>query len=356
MAIIDADTHVIETERTFEYIDEAEQSFKPFVVAPKGGLAGSAFTLDSPLRASEFWAIEGRIIDKRSTFADPDTPEASREASDISRRIAHMDELGADVHVLYPTLFLLPLTRRPEVEVTLDRSYNRWMADIWAAGKGRLRWMAVLPLMSMDKSLEELHWAKAHGACGVFLHGTEGEKRLSEPYFYPLYTEASKLNMPLCVHAAVGSFTLRDFFIQDGFSTFKLAVVSAFHDLVNKRVPEKFPDLRWGFVEATSQWVPYVMNDLENTFRVRFATGNRKFPGRELLRENHMYVTCQTTDDLEYVLEHTGDENLVIGSDYGHRDTASELLALRKLKDSGRLDSTTAQKILSDNPRRLYGL
>jgi hypothetical protein len=37
MAVIDADAHVVETERTWEYMEEAEGPFKPEVVVPKAG-------------------------------------------------------------------------------------------------------------------------------------------------------------------------------------------------------------------------------------------------------------------------------------------------------------------------------
>ena len=36
MAVIDADTHVIETEHTWDYMDPSEQQFRPLVVTPKG--------------------------------------------------------------------------------------------------------------------------------------------------------------------------------------------------------------------------------------------------------------------------------------------------------------------------------
>jgi len=36
MAVIDADTHVIETEHTWDYMDPSEQQFRPIVVTPKG--------------------------------------------------------------------------------------------------------------------------------------------------------------------------------------------------------------------------------------------------------------------------------------------------------------------------------
>jgi predicted TIM-barrel fold metal-dependent hydrolase len=39
------------------------------------------------------------------------------------------------------------------VELALCRSYNRWLADIWRQEKERLRWAAVVPLMSMEQTL-----------------------------------------------------------------------------------------------------------------------------------------------------------------------------------------------------------
>jgi predicted TIM-barrel fold metal-dependent hydrolase len=67
-------------------------------------------------------------------------------------------------------------------------------------------------------------------------------------------------------------------------------------------------------------------------------------------------VACQTVDDLGYVVDRVGDDNLIIGTDYGHRDTTAEIDALRKLRDDGKVGEATATKILSTNPKRLYGL
>jgi len=69
-----------------------------------------------------------------------------------------------------------------------------------------------------------------------------------------------------------------------------------------------------------------------------------------------MYVACQTTDDMSYVLQYAGDENTVLGTAYGHNETSSELVALRKLREYGKIDPATADKFLDSNPRRLYGL
>jgi len=56
------------------------------------------------------------------------------------------------------------------------------------------------------------------------------------------------------------------------------------------------------------------------------------------------------------VLGYSGNDNLVIGTDYGHADNAVEIEALRKLRRDGRLTGQVIDKILQDNPSTLYGL
>ena len=342
-AVIDSDTHVIETERTWEYMREEDEKHRPIVLLRKDGIEDH-----------EFWHLEGRAW-RKNINQDDVFPTAAREAADIGARLAHMDELGVDVHVLYPTMFLRPLTRYADTDYAISRAYNRWLADIWKEGQERLRWAVIPPLMSMEKALEELHFGKEHGACAVFMRGIEGDLLLSDPYLFPLYEEAQKLDLAIGVHAAAGSFERMDREHRSfGLTTFKFPTVGAFSDLVLSRTPERFPDLRWTFVEVTSQWLPYVMNDI--SLRSRRLAGHTFPEGPELLRENRLYVACQTIDDLGYVVDRVGDDNLIIGTDYGHRDTTAEIDALRKLRDDGKVGEATANKILSANPKRLYGL
>lgn len=339
MPTIDADAHVLETERTWDYMDGPEREFRPLVVSEA----------NSPGR--EWWLIDGKIHPKMENIGK-DTPKVSREMEDIGARVRHMDELGVSVQVLYPSVFLRPLTSRPEVDLALCRSYNRWLVDIWKQESERLRWVAVLPLLTMDMALAELRFAKVNGCCGIFMRGLEGERRLSDPFFYPLYEEASRLDLPICIHSGTGSFRLHDFFLREaGFSKFKLAVVGAFHSLVYDGIPEMFPKLRFAFIEVSAQWIPYAMHDLAKRFKRQ-----GKQLSKDLLRDNRIYVACQVDDDLPYVLNYAGKDNLVIGSDYGHADTAAEIGALQKLKEQTEVTSDAVDRILDHNPRALYNL
>lgn len=337
MPTIDADAHVIETERTWDYMDDAEYKFRPIIVASQDG-------------QKQFWLVDGRVTPRGPINVT--IPESTREMQDIESRLRHMDELGIDIQVLYPTVFLAPLTNRPEIESALCKSYNRWLADIYRRADNRLRWIAMLPLMTMDKTLDEVEFAKANGACGLFTRGLVDHRLLSDPYFYPLYEKASRLNLPVCVHASTGDFEWIDLFQREsGFSQFKLPVLIAFHTIVHKVIPQKFPALRFGFIEVKAQWVPYLIHEL-----ARRLKGRGEWVAEEIMRDNRLYVACQTDDDLAYVLKYSGEGNLVIGTDYGHSDTSSEIEALRRLRQNSDVPSSVIDKILYDNPRAFYGL
>jgi predicted TIM-barrel fold metal-dependent hydrolase len=74
------------------------------------------------------------------------------------------------------------------------------------------------------------------------------------------------------------------------------------------------------------------------------------------MREYRMFVTCENTDDLPYIVQQAGEDCLVIGTDYGHTDISSDVDAIGVFKTRTDLASEVKRKILSDNARALYGL
>ncbi len=340
MGTIDADAHVVETERTWEYANGDAKQYMPVnveVKKPDGSF-------------EDFWLIDGRLHPRRRNIGH-DTTTGTREMSDVDARLEHMDQLGVDMHVLYPSIFLRPLTDKPAAELAMHRSYNRWMADIWSHSKGRLRWAAMIPYLSPDEAIKEMRWARDNGACALFARGIEADRRMTDPYFYPIYEEACELDIPLGIHSSGSTLDMYEWWGDEaGFSRFKLTVVGCFHNMVMGNLSGKFPRLRAGFIEVSSQWIPYVIHDLRKRLEVKGRTLTDN-----VLKENNLWVACQTDDDLPYVLKYAGEDNLIIGSDYGHNDTSTELEALKHLKESGEVEERVVNKILDDNARALYG-
>ena len=343
MLRIDADAHVLETEETWEFMDGADRKFRPDVV---GSLNGAG-------EIDEYWLVDGTLRLK-SRNVGKDTPLESRELRDVGVRLRHMDELRVDIQVIFPTIFIIPLTPRPEIELALCRSYNRWMGECWKQSDNRLRWVAVVPLLSTDQVYEEAKAARENGAVGIYMRGSEGERLLSDPYFHPVYDAAEKLDVPVCIHSSNGSPVLYDYYKYEtvGFSKFKLVVVGAFHTIVMDKIPERFPKLKMAFLEVGSQWLPYALSDLYK----RYHMSGKEFSKKDLLAQNRIWIGCETNDDLPYVIDTAGEDHLVVGTDYGHADSATELLALDGVANDPRLSPEVAAKITGGNARALYNL
>jgi predicted TIM-barrel fold metal-dependent hydrolase len=352
MPVVDVDTHIDEPEEAWASMTGTEGKFRPITIAPPEGVEAPGLGA----AASRWWLVDGRL--RQRMIRDDDltgTTLESRELLDVNVRLAHMDQLGVDIHVIYPTFFLAYVTGNPEAEVALAKSYCEYLARKCAESQGRLRWVAVLPFLDIEASIALLRWAKEHGACGVFKRGLEHGKRASDPYFFPVYEEAMALGLPICVHTGNGNPT--DGRIGHGDGLGGVPVMDAFHALVLYNVPQKFPTLRFGFFEAGSTWLPYVIDRLMAEKTRRHWV--RQFElGADLFRSNRFFVAIDPVEDISHVLTLGTEDFLMIGSDYTHFDTSAQPDALQQVQgwvEEGRISESIARKILDHNPTAFYG-
>jgi predicted TIM-barrel fold metal-dependent hydrolase len=354
--VIDADAHVVETERVWDYLDASEQRYRPTLVPAPDNPHRQCWILDGENLGSKFPSPdEKQAAEHVKKFGrEVNTPVQARELTDVAPRLAHMDELGIDIQVLYNSLWITPLTGRPEVEIALSWAWNRWLADVWNLGAYRLRWTCVVPALSPHEAIPQIRFAKAHGAVGVCMRPFERERIVTDPFYYPIFDEAERLDLPITVHLANGNphlFKLLTNEAGGGFSTFRIPTVTACYALIMSEIPRIFPKLRWGFIEVSSQWVPWVIHEA-----MRRSLGSEHPISKECLSDFNIFVSTQSDDDFPYVISYAGEENLVIGTDYGHGDTSSELNAIARFKAMKSLSPEVKRRILSDNPRRFYGI
>ena len=367
--IIDADTHIAESEPMWALIDDAMKQRRPVMVAaPEDTLYGDFNVL---------WLIDGNIFPKaagkggfrlitpassKRETGRSDILRASREITDADARLADMDKAGVAVQVIYPTLFLVHVTDDSALERALCAAYNGYLAQVFAKGRSRLRWVAVLPLRSVEASIEQMHEAKRNGAVGLFFSGIVGTLTLNNPHFYPIYAEAEKLGLPICVHTGQSSRHINEFFdlgLNGTFAASQLPPVIGFHDLVASEIPEKFPGLKFGFLEASASWVPYLYHHLKRSARPRPSFPNARWKHascKDLFRDYRIYVACEADEDIPYLAEYIGEDHLMIGSDYGHNDPAEEKALVETVRSRPDLSTGLGEKIMCENPRMFYGL
>jgi predicted TIM-barrel fold metal-dependent hydrolase len=191
----------------------------------------------------------------------------------------------------------------------------------------------------------------------------EAGKWPADPYFFPLYAEAERLDMPICMHLGSGTpnhTAARDFSLG-GFMATTLPVIHGVHSLIAHEVPKKFPRLRFGAIEAGASWVPFLAYDLHRSMNTRFRSAGRPgfVIGDNLFKENNIYVTCQIDEDFAMILPYIGEDNLLVGSDYTHQDASQELTFATSLEEraaNGDLSTNLVRKLVYDNPKTFYGL
>ncbi len=352
---IDADTHVDECDETWAYIPKSYEDMVPRTIAFEdeqipSWLSGGRSSGSGYYRC---WLIDGQLYPRRVRDDERTrTTRETRELVDVSARLSDMDRLGVETQVIFPTLFLSEVTRRAELEVALYRSYNRWIAERCADGGGRLRWVAMIPFSSVPDALRELEFAKDHGACGLFKRGVEGGGRAAgDPYFDRVYAAASELDLAICIHqarawtAAQGPYSQRPVGVVESFR-----VVAAFSSLLEDKVAERFPDLRFGFIESSAAWLSFVLGLAGWNVR-------RDQERSRSIGDINCYVTCEVYEDIPYLIDIAGgDDNFVVGSDYSHGDRASVIDAHRLIAERADVGDKSARKITSENARALYSL
>ena len=114
-------------------------------------------------------------------------------------------------------------------------------------------WSVVPPLLSIPDALAEIRTAKENGAVAVLMRPVEGNRLLVDPYFYPIYEEAERLDMAITVHIANGNPWLCDVWRSPydqsvPFSLFRMPTVAACLALIMSEIPQTFQRLRWGFI------------------------------------------------------------------------------------------------------------
>ena len=228
-----------------------------------------------------------------------------------------MDMRGVDTEVVFPTLLLGYLPVEVDLEVAICAAYNRYLARAWEQGGDRLRWVVVPPLRDMQASVREIETARDHGAVGVFFRGAEGERSLAESYFFPVYEAANRLGMAICIHTGAGAPEITKVFdrsFSHNLPHVRSLPLFAFRDLVAHKIPERFPELRFGFIEASASWVPYVLHHLERSSGAKLNSGGDADAamewGPKLFRDYRLYIAAEADEDLAYLLTHIGEDNI----------------------------------------------
>lgn len=367
LTMIDADSHVEEPLEVWDYLDAEFAERKPVAV--------TAEERDSMGKMNAYWLVDGNISPTphgpgACMFGTPTTMSlaqmkpwsiGSQELSDPEARVRDLDAWGIDVQVLYPTVFLRPLTEDPRFEAALMRSYNTWISTACKANERRLKWVGLVPMLNVPEAVKEVGRIKELGGVGITLFGTVGDTLIHEPQFDPVWAEASRLDLTVNLHAGWSMPSLNrmcDHIFAAQILSFSLPLLCSFYSLVGGGLLDRFPSVRWGIHEAGSEWVLYLAGRMNHYYKTYKGLKWEPLPEKsvtEYLREGNLFFSCEASEALlPQVVEMVGEDCLFTSADMPHSEARDNDMSI--IAERTDLGESVKRKILSENAARFYKL
>ena len=317
---------------------------------------------------------------------------------DPQARLSDMDALGIDQVMLFPTWFVrLALLRDPRAAAILARAYNDWVHDYCAPDRQRLYPCAILPLQSVEASVEELRRVaqlgfKAAAVRPCFWNG----RYPTLPEFDPLWREFETLGMVLAMHTfpsrealtpewgqrmdqargsgqgllftdeavvySPGQFVSNITFAMDptidssealGFVMEAMVWVTT---VLMTGWLDKFPKLKAAVLESNASWLPLVLGKSKNFLDLfAFQRGNRPIRDPYESFYERCFIGFESDETMVYRMWDQFKDVAIWSSDYPHHDAEDAWEALEHMQ-RWEVPEAARQDMLGNNARRLYGI
>jgi predicted TIM-barrel fold metal-dependent hydrolase len=360
--VIDADGHVNEVgPESVDWGYYLEAPYRDRVRARGVGPTDVGFYIDgAPFpripdgeRRFRHWAAASAAHNERPGMWDP------------SVRIAHMDEDGIEVAVLYGTSICEVNSELADagLAAAISRAYNNWLHDFCAYAPGRLKGVASVPLQDMDETVRELERAVTKlGFVGVGILPDSNARTLMDPYFFPLYAKLQELDVPLGLHLLgggrrqLGHDRYNHLFFTHTFGH-PFEQMLAMQALVAGGVLDRFPNLRVAFLEGDCGWLPWWLHRMDSHYeKLGEFVPSRTKPSEYLIQGDRCYIGCEGDEPMiPYVAGVVGEDRLVFASDYWHWDGEFPG-SVAGLAERADVSDSLKRKVLGDNAARLYRL
>ena len=285
-------------------------------------------------------------------------PEVQLEAMNIE---------GIDVGVLFPSRGLLPLTQPnmdPKFAHAIAQAYNDWLHEFCQSDPERLLGAGMVSVYDIGHAVEETHRVVEElGFKAIFIRANVvNGKPWHDRYYDPLWDALEKLQVPLGLHEATGSFSSQtsdlfepNFGMRRVFSQ-PVEQMLAMGSFITGGVLARHPLLNVAFLEANCSWVPWLVWRMDEVYELEGDVYMQ-----DLTMEPSAYFRRQCFVSVEpdefpsrAMVDAFGADGLVFSTDYPHGDSrypkATESFLKLPFTDEEK------RKILWDNCARFYSV
>jgi predicted TIM-barrel fold metal-dependent hydrolase len=278
-----------------------------------------------------------------------------------------MQEGDLDAAILFPTAGLFAgFLRDPDYAVAFCRAYNNWLAKVLLKPEAGLLGVALLPVQDGKEAAKELRRAKQElGLVGAMLPA-DGGHLLGYRHYDPIYQAAAEVDMPVSVHAS-GSWAADAHTTADQFPKFVQAhtishpfgIIRQVTSMMFEGVFERYPTVRFGFLECGGTWVPWFFDRMDEEYEHRGeeeATDLQRKPSEFVHEGGNLFFGCEAEERLlGPTLTLIGSDTVMYASDWPHwdGDYPASLFEMQNRED---LTEEQRDGVLSRAAMRFYGL
>ena len=384
--VFDSDNHMYETEDAFtRYLPPDYRGAIRYVqvdgrtkIAIRGQISeyipNPTFEVVAPPGAQEEYYRHGNPDGKslREIFGKPvRCPEWARNAK---ARLPHLDELGIQGSLMFPTLASLLEERMrddPDLTHTVVHSLNQWIHDEWTFNyHDRIFATPIITLPIVEKAIEELEWCLERGARCVLIRpapawGLRGPRSPGLPEFDPFWARVQEAGVLVGMHSSdsgyadlVSIWEGKTEFLPFKPNPLRLLVMQnrAISDMMTAMVCHgaftRFPDLRIATIENGGTWVAPLLEKFEDIYK-KMPQDFGEHPVEAFKR--NVYVNPFWEDALEGLIDVMSPDRLLFGSDYPHPEGLGNPVSFYDdLPPS--LSESDAAKIMGGNLKELLAV
>ena len=286
--------------------------------------------------------------------------------TDPKARLADMDLEGIDEVVCFPGGAgeeWAGLDR--DFAVALCRTLNNARAEYTRYQPERLKSVAKLPMIDPEAAAAELRRAvKELGMVGMVTTQHVRDKNLDHQSFDVVWKTAEELGVAVCVHGGgqaidqvpigVDRWSTR---LEMHAFTHPVGQMMAVMAFTVGGILHRFPQLRVAFLEATTGWLPFWLERLDEHWELtpEQAPAIDRKPSEYFL-SGRCFIGCDPDERyLPQVVAALGEGVVVYASDYCHWDCKFPD-TVKIIAERTDLSERAKKGLFDDNPRRLYAL
>ena len=242
-----------------------------------------------------------------------------RTAWSPEERLADMDSIGVDVHVLSTNAYFYNYDKDAETVTKMSREANDYVSQLTKDYPTRFAGLANLPMQDVKASVAELERSVTQlGLKGAMIGDHVNGKTYDDPEFAPLWAAAEQLGAVLLIHQGgptVVSPRSSKYHLPNTIGNLADRTVT-FAAFVFGGVMDRHPDLRICLSHAGG-YVCYGIGRMDRGWQVRSeARVHIDKPPSEYL--SNFYYDCLTHDEpaLRMLIDLVGVERVLFGTDW----------------------------------------